>query len=102
MPGYLTLRGRRRELANKVRKIGIFQPDGQCAQDAAKIAAGAGWETVEYDLTSFDARWQKYMFSAEDLVPIGMPHYGRIRQFPKNFSRIRPENTPAVFVVSME
>ena len=44
-----------------------------------KIAEGTGWETAEYDLTSFGARWQNYIFTAEDLALIGMPvYYGRI------------------------
>jgi len=84
-------------------KLVYFSPTGNVRRTLRKIAAGTGWETVEYDLTSFDARWQKYMFSAEDLVLIGMPvYYGRIPAISEEFFRgIRAaENTPAVFVVS--
>ncbi len=86
----------------KQAKLIYFSPTGNVARTLRKIAAGTGLEVTEYDLTPPAARWQKYAFTAEDLVFIGMPvYYGRIPAIAAEFFRgIRAENTPAVFVVS--
>jgi len=83
-------------------KLVYFSPTGNVRRTLKKIAEGIGCEILEYDLTPFDARWQKYSFTAEDLVLIGMPVYmGRIPSIAVEFFRgITAEKTPAVFVVS--
>ena len=83
-------------------KLLYFSPTGNVRRTLRKIAEGTGWETAEYDLTSFGARWQNYIFTAEDLALIGMPvYYGRIPAIAGEILRgIRAGNTPAVFVVS--
>ncbi len=83
-------------------KLVYFSATGNVRKTLIKIAEGIGCETLEYDLTPFNARWQKYSFTAEDLVLIGMPVYmGRIPSIALEFFRgISAEKTPAVFVVS--
>lgn len=86
----------------KQAKLVYFSPTGNVRRTLRKIAEGIGLEPQEYDLTSFSARWQKYIFTAEDFVLVGMPVYGgRIPAISVEFFRgIRANNTPAVFVVS--
>ncbi len=86
----------------KQAKLVYFSPTGNVRRTLRKIAEGTGFETQEYDLTPFSARWRKYRFTTEDLVLVGMPVYrGRIPAISVEFFRgIRADNTPAVFVVS--
>lgn len=88
----------------KVKQVNLiyFSPTGTTQKTLRKIAEGIGYETKEYDLTSFDARWEKYIFSKEDLVIVGMPVYaGRIPENAVEFFRgIQADNTPAVFVTT--
>lgn len=79
-----------------------FSASGVTRKCLQKIAEGIGSEANDYDLTSFQARRQKYEFTNEDLVLIGMPVFrGRIPTIADEFfAAVTANGTPAVFVVS--
>jgi len=87
----------------KVKKVNLvyFSPNGTVYKTLKSISEEIGCETKEYDLTPFNARWEKYSFSEDDLVILGMPVYsGRLPNIAAEFFRgIQGNRTPAVFVV---
>lgn len=88
----------------KIVSILYFSPTGNVQNNLRKIAHGMGdkVEIKEYDLTPFDARWEKYEFTSEDFVLIGMPVYmGRLPgNYVEFFRCLKADRTPAAFVVS--
>lgn len=87
----------------KVKRVNLiyFSPNGTVHKTLKSISDAIGYEVKEYDLTPFNARWEKHSFSEEDLVILGMPVYsGRLPNIAAEFFRgIQGNNTPAAFVV---
>ena len=88
----------------EIKRINTFylSPTGNTKKVCEQLAKSLSDEVVSYDRTDFDKRWERVVFTEEDMVIIGVPcYFGRMPQIVKEFFRyVCATNTLAVLVTT--
>ncbi len=86
----------------KVKNVNLvyFSPNGTVKGIIKSIGNGTGLPVNEFDLTSFESRWENYRFDKNQLVIIALPVYGgRLPKIIREFFRnLGGDETPAAIV----